>query len=296
MRLTDVQTNEGAAMDLGKELTPMLKKKGVKIDFQSPSAFKKYFQEHGNELLDDISNLNSTTSYWGKASVKNADQASEDERQAALAQAKTVGAQTQSSADIFAAAFSKWFINIIEGIEAIIDLLPGSKKADRDRLKADAQTYLKPGGALYNKTEDMIGDLGDRIGVEQEAIDRAHKKGDKQGEMQHKTAMKVWESQLQVANAAVSSGSFMSQDMEDQFAVAMRGFSNGLTARKMRQNMGLDTTPGAAGAAGGGGGVVNNTVIVGTQEGAQVGKDTMRDSKGKVTKSAPKVTVQPQSQ
>lgn len=247
MRLTDVQSNDSAAMTLGKELTPMLKKKGVKIDFTSPSAFKKYFQEHGNELLDDIANLNTTTSYWGKASVKQGYEATEAERDDTRKKAKEVGAQTQSTADIFANAFSKWFINLIEGIEAIIDLMPGGdkRKRERDQERADANKFLKPSGEAFSDTQKAITELGEKAAVESDAAEFYSKKGDKLKEKQAKVAESIFLASQAHMNAKVASGMFFSPDDAQQFWTERQGGMNNVSTA-MRQRLKMEQAADAA--------------------------------------------------
>jgi len=266
-----------------------IRKKGLKINLQDPSVYKKYLMEHGNDLLNEIDALHSTMGFWGQASVKATNEATESERQGTLSEAKKVGAQTQSMADMIAHAFSKWFNNIISGLEYIVDAMPGGDKAGNQRRKDEAAAYLSPMGKNAKDTTYALETLQEKIDEQTDMADKANIAGNTKMEKLHRDSAKVLQDEFDRVTASQSAGRFFGSDDEQQFIDFIRQ-NTGQAGMATRKRLAEAQMGGAA--AGAGGGNVDNsqtTIIVSDASNAPTDKQSANKSKERVTKKKPKV-------
>ncbi len=160
-RVGEAKLDPKKANELFKELHT----KGIKIDIKGSTAYKKYLDEHGNELIQDVMGLTETTKYWGQVAAKGQDEADEAARQKTLDEAREVARRTQSTADIMANAFSKWFTEIISGIEFIVEWLNSFRmfgggmqpltRKDRDAITSTMEENTQKMDTLTRRAEDL---------------------------------------------------------------------------------------------------------------------------------------------
>ena len=252
-RLTQVQAEPTGGPEMKKLYNDMRKKGYFKGNF---AEFEKNVKEHGNDFLNNIANLESTTGFWGKASVQQQADATETERQAHLEEAKKVGAQTQTMADTIANAFSKWFNNIIEGLEAIVDLMPGGDKAANARRKGEAADYLGPNGTLAKNTQDALETLQDSIDYQTAQADAANMKGDTGKEKTFRQNASILQDQYNRVTGMQQGQSFYNDDQEKEFMAFLKQNSGGqraIIAAKMAAMLAVPAAAAAAAAASTGG-------------------------------------------
>jgi hypothetical protein len=283
-----MRLREGQAGAKDDELYKLAVKNGFKVDIKNPSAYKKYLMEHGNELLNELDGLKSTFGYFGKASVQATTEASEGERQAALEEAKKAGAQTQTLGDVIAHAFSKWFNNIISGLEAIVDLMPGSDKNARAQRKADSDAYLSPTGSHAKDTTYAVETLQEQIAEQTDLADKANIAGDKKAEEFHKKNAAVYQDSMDRIQASLSAGTFFGGADEDYFRNFMN-MNTGLVGSQTRKRIAAERQ--AGGSLGGNIDNSQTTIITTDASQAPTQKPVTGSSSEKVNKKKQKVPV-----
>lgn len=137
----------------------------------------KYFKENGDLFSTMAAGMNTTGEYIQKGF--HFDRKVEDkDRSAAIAEAKKVGMQTQTTGDIIANAFSKWFTQIIGLLEKIASsrLLGGSQKdpeatskiyRDNSIASDKAQTVLQKSMDSHLADMKMAEAKGDTVAYQQ---------------------------------------------------------------------------------------------------------------------------------
>jgi hypothetical protein len=307
LRLGEAQQGEDAAQKLYAELdkTGLIKtlaKKGMKINFQDPSPYKKFFLKYGDDTRNGIANLDGTLDFWGDATAKQDAQASAAEKEATRKQAQAAATQTRSTADIFAAAFAKYFNSLIDGIQAIIDWLPGTDKAERKKDRQEAADNLKATGANFKDTQTAIDDLAEKAEADTDLSEYYAKKGMKQqSDLFARAATSMMQSQQDMQNS-MSSGQFFSQaDRESFFAAKRIAFAGGDkgagSAFELRNRLATLKQDDAAKAAPTSDDHsvqnVSNTIIVGAAGSAPIVPGTAGKSNEKASTGSAAVTVQP---
>ena len=284
LRISDAQQAEQPESD--KELYQLALKHGFKIDLKHPSAYKKWLIENGDKLRDDVANLRSTTGYWGKASVKAQEESSDAEKEAAREQAKSVAMQTRGTADIFADAFAKWFNNLIEGIEAILDVISPGKAAERRNLQEQAKTLLRPSmenAKMFQDTQAAMEEWGKKAVAEGEIATELEKQGRKDQAKAARVAEKTYAFNQQFMQTAMSSGQFFSQSQLDEFQ-GYRGMAfKGASAAQLTQSAEALKKQGAT--------HITTNVTVGVSDQTTVVPPTGRSSNEVSSSPAPEVKV-----
>jgi hypothetical protein len=273
------------------ELYKLAVKKGFKINLQDPSAYSKWLKQNGNSLLNDIDGLHSTFSFFATASTKQQHEATENERRQALEEAKKVGSQTQTMADMIGHVFSKWFNNIISGLEAIIDLMPGGDSAARAQRKQDAQNYLTPQGKNAKDTTYALTTLQERIDEQTDMAEKANIAGDSKAEKMHKNAATVLQDQFDRVVAMQDAGTFFGQTDEDAFRAFIMQ-NTGATAEMARKRIANAQMTGQGVAGTGGNTYIDNSTKIGVDAStAPTQPPTAGRSKEVVKKMKPPTTV-----
>jgi hypothetical protein len=108
------------------------------INELKPDQLEKIFQEHGKEFSEIAPGMEATYEFVMRSRMMGKDVSGDVP--ATLEQARKVGMVTQTTGEMIASAFSKWFNDIIDLMTRILDALPWSHTSASSRAAAAAAT------------------------------------------------------------------------------------------------------------------------------------------------------------
>jgi hypothetical protein len=133
----------------------------IKGKEKPPADIQGYFKENrfNPKTLEAVQeDLKGTLFAWLKKATRDAGGVNPEEITKNLDRARNVGMETQTSADIIANAFAKWFNNIISLLDVIVDHFVGGGRVDARKWFQEHNSELRP---LIEDNQKAVENLAD---------------------------------------------------------------------------------------------------------------------------------------